>query len=245
MGGCLSLFLAPVGFFVSYPQLALVPAACFLLYFAARRRTAGELDLSGFVRWSLAAGLVWLAYTLYEFRMQTWSRSVAGAPIRVDLMLAASVLYLVSLAAVWNSVRFERALRGGHVPSKAERLAGVQNRPLVLGTALALGVLSILDYFFFWRMSGDKQGLDSRAVPLVINLGLAFFLGRGYLWARWLVAARCALGVMFQLFVWSSLASAADRFFAVRLWSLASAAVYAAICVLILRSLRPHKGPGT
>ncbi|MEA2564202.1 MAG: hypothetical protein QOH06_5706 [Acidobacteriota bacterium] len=244
MGGCLSLFLAPVGFFVSYPQLALVPAACFLLYFAARRRAAGKLDLSSFVRWSLAAGLVWLAYTLYEFRMQTWSRSVAGAPIRVDLVLAAPVLYLASLAAVWSGVRFERALRGGHVPSKTERLAGVENRRLVLGAAVALGVLSILDCLF-WSMSGDKAGLESRAAPFVINLGLAFFLGRGYLWARWLVAARCALGVIFQLFAWSSLASVADRFFAMRLWNLASAAVYAAICVLVLLSLRPHKGPGT
>jgi hypothetical protein len=242
MGGCTSLFLAPVGFFVRYPLLALIPAACFLLYFAARRRAAGELDLSGRARWSLAAGLVWLAYTIFEIRMQTWSRSIAGAPIRLDLMLAAPVLYLVSIAAVWNGVLFERELRGDGVPSKADRLAGVQNRPLVLGTAIALGVLSILDYFFFWSMSGDKQGLDSRAVPLVINLGLAFFLGRGYLWARWLVAARCALGVMFKLFVWSSLASAADRFFAARLWSLASAAVYAAICVLILLSLRPAGG---
>src|SRR5687768_18583542 len=98
MGGCMSLFLAPVGFFVRYPLLALIPAACFLLYFAARRRAAGELDLSGRARWSLGAGLAWLAYTIYEIRMQTWSRSIVGAPIRVDLMLTAPVLYLASIA---------------------------------------------------------------------------------------------------------------------------------------------------
>jgi hypothetical protein len=241
MGGCMSLFLAPVGFFVRYPPLALIPAACFLLYFAARRHAAGELDLSGRARWSLAAGLVWLAYTIYEIRMQTWSRSIAGAPIRLDLMLTAPVLYLVSIAAVWNADLFERELRGDDVPSKTERLAGVQNRPLVLGTAIALGTFSILDYLF-WSMSGDKWELDSRAAPLLINLALAFFLGRGYLWARWLAAARCALGVMYQLFAWSSLASVADRFFTARMWQLASAAVFAAICVLILLSLRPAGG---
>ena len=58
--------------------------------------------------WKLAGcALVWAGYAVYELAMSRWERTVV-APIRVDLLLLAPVLYVVTgngLFALWGGLR--------------------------------------------------------------------------------------------------------------------------------------------
>jgi hypothetical protein len=93
------LFYAPMRLLLERPYLALVPAFLFWLgYRRVRPRAAG---------WLLGPAVLWLLYAAYETYMFFWSRTVT-APIRIDLLLLAPVLYLatvVGLVAWWRAAR--------------------------------------------------------------------------------------------------------------------------------------------
>jgi hypothetical protein len=87
-----TLFYAPMRLFLERPYLALVPALAFGAGFRALRGRRG----SG---WVLVAALLWGLYAAYETYMLHWSKTVV-APIRVDLLLLAPILYAVTVAGV-------------------------------------------------------------------------------------------------------------------------------------------------
>lgn len=234
MGSILSLLLAPISLFVSHPFLALLPAAIFLVYYLVRRPAAAALRVPGLVRWSLVCGLCWLAYTIYEFRMQAWSRTVHGA-IRVDLVLVAPILMIATVCAIWGCIRFERIARAGVAPLPLRPEPG--DRSLVLAAALALAGFSVVD---------TLVGNSLLQIPLlgrgwfgvILSIALAFFMTRRYPWARWLAGLRCIFGFVFGVFRWQSLAPAGGRFASVRYWYLAGAIFYAVLGCYIIFSKR-------
>jgi len=94
---------SPIGIIVSAPGVALLPAGVFLGgWWTSARDTAS--------RGALIAGVAWLMYLIYETRMYFWAKTV-HAPIRVDLLVIAPVLYLLSIVGVvswivgWRSAR--------------------------------------------------------------------------------------------------------------------------------------------
>ncbi len=90
----MELIFAPFALFAGFPFLAIVPAILFFrLWWKARGRAGSPVIL-------LFGVLPWLSYTAYEAAMWSWSRSVI-APIRVDLLLVAPALYLLTAVAVF------------------------------------------------------------------------------------------------------------------------------------------------
>ena len=83
---------SPFGLVVSAPGVALLPAGVFLCGWLTSPRKAAS---SG----ALIAGIAWLMYTIYETRMYFWAKTV-HAPIRLDLMIIAPVLYLLSIVGI-------------------------------------------------------------------------------------------------------------------------------------------------
>lgn len=93
------LFYAPMRLLIDHPYLALAPA---LLFAAAYRATRPAAP-----RFLLIAAVIWALYAAYETYMFHWSKTVV-APIRVDLILLAPVLYLITAAGLvvwWRHVR--------------------------------------------------------------------------------------------------------------------------------------------
>lgn len=97
----MDLLYAPFILLIAVPPLAIVPT----LFFGTCRRRFRP----GYTRWGAAcvtAGAVsWFAYTLYECAVWVWSQGVT-APIRIDLLVIAPVLYVVStlgLVACWRA----------------------------------------------------------------------------------------------------------------------------------------------
>jgi hypothetical protein len=96
---------SPISIVVSAPGAALLPAGVFLSGWLISGRKAAS---SG----ALIAGIAWLMYTIYETRMHFWAKTV-HAPIRVDLLIIAPVLYLLSMVGVvswivgWRRARLE------------------------------------------------------------------------------------------------------------------------------------------
>lgn len=90
----LKLFFLPTGIISDYPALGLVPTLLFAVAgFCYRRRGFGMVLLIVF------AAIAWGCFTAYSFRMREWEKTVV-APIRIDLLLLAPVLYIVTLAGV-------------------------------------------------------------------------------------------------------------------------------------------------
>jgi hypothetical protein len=85
-------FYAPMRVLVERPYLALAPALAFGAGWLGLRGRRG----SGLV--AVAAGL-WAGFAAYETYMHHWSKTVV-APIRVDLLLMAPLLYAATLAGV-------------------------------------------------------------------------------------------------------------------------------------------------
>ena len=83
---------SPIGIIVSSPGIALLPAGVFLGGWWISPRDAVS---SG----ALIAGIAWLMYLIYETRMHFWAKTV-HAPIRVDLLIIAPVLYLLTIVGV-------------------------------------------------------------------------------------------------------------------------------------------------
>jgi len=101
--------LAPVAWVVDAPHLALIPALFFTATAVWWRRSGLGHPRYRSVTWRLAAcALLWVGYAVYEFAMWRWARTVK-APIRIDLLLIAPVLYAMTgngLFALWAGVRF-------------------------------------------------------------------------------------------------------------------------------------------
>ena len=79
----------PFAGLVAWPLVALAPAGLFSVLYAARRRVS-----------SLAAALAWGGYALYESLMKARVLCTGECNIRVDLVLIAPTVWLLSLAAV-------------------------------------------------------------------------------------------------------------------------------------------------
>ena len=90
----MELLALPFLLFVAVPPLALLPAAGFLLPLRGGRVEHGRA-------WLGLAGVAWIAYAVYECAVWVWSQDVV-APIRVDLLLIAPVLYLVTALGGWS-----------------------------------------------------------------------------------------------------------------------------------------------
>ncbi len=84
--------------FIAAPWLALVPAALFAALWLARR---GAL--------SLTAALAWAAYTPYEWAMHARILCTGECNIRIDLLLMAPVLLVLTVAAAVLALRAGRA----------------------------------------------------------------------------------------------------------------------------------------
>jgi hypothetical protein len=83
--------------FIAAPWLALVPAAIFATLAAMRR---GVL--------SVTAALAWSAYVPYEWAMHARILCTGECNIRIDLLLLAPVLLVLTFAAAIAAVRGRR-----------------------------------------------------------------------------------------------------------------------------------------
>lgn len=97
-------FFFPIALGAEFPLLALGPTGGFLAFYFRFCRRAQAPDLKRAAIWTLASGLVWLGYALYEFKMRQWSKTVT-APIRVDLLLLTPVLYSFAILGIGNARR--------------------------------------------------------------------------------------------------------------------------------------------
>ena len=95
----MEILLYPMNLFIEHPYLALLPAFAFGAVYASLYRKRG----AGPRRFVLLTAVVWVLYAIYEWRMSIWARTVT-APIRVDLLLIAPVLYFVTLIGLLASV---------------------------------------------------------------------------------------------------------------------------------------------
>jgi hypothetical protein len=89
----------PVNWFIERPYLAILPVLIFGFCYLGLRSGSAKIAR----RTALTAAILWLLYAIYEWRMFLWSRTVS-APIRVDLLLIAPVLYLTTVAGVVASI---------------------------------------------------------------------------------------------------------------------------------------------
>jgi hypothetical protein len=79
----------PFAGLVMWPLVALAPAALFAALYAARRRAS-----------SLVATLTWGGYALYESLMKARVLCTGECNIRVDLVLIAPAVWVISIAAI-------------------------------------------------------------------------------------------------------------------------------------------------
>ena len=91
----MELIFLPMNLIMIFPPIAALIAVgfgyCWLSLLRGKWVARGPFGLKSV----LAAALLWLCYFFYESFMYYWSRSVI-APIRVDLLLIAPLLYLIS-----------------------------------------------------------------------------------------------------------------------------------------------------
>jgi len=114
--GVFGVFLAPFVVFVDHPWLALLPAVFFAMaglypFLARRKEQYGPAALV------LTCGVAWVAYALYEWRMNAWSRTVV-APIRLDMFVVAPFLYVLTAAGLWGAATLGRL----HLQQRREKM---------------------------------------------------------------------------------------------------------------------------
>lgn len=100
----LEILFLPFVLMMAVPGGAVVPGALFLLVTWKRWARASR----GVRFLLLAVVAVWMVYGIYETIMYFWMRTVI-APIRVDLLLIAPVLYLVTLVGLVSAWRAGRS----------------------------------------------------------------------------------------------------------------------------------------
>lgn len=98
----LTLIFAPFTLFIVFPPAALLFG---MFWLGAYGLLKGAFESTGpILRLSVrCSGWAWLVYGLYEGYMWWWSKGVI-APIRVDLLLIAPALYLVTAFAIAGMV---------------------------------------------------------------------------------------------------------------------------------------------
>ena len=89
----------PINWFVERPYLAILPVLVFGFCYLGLRSGSAKVAR----RIALMAAILWLLYAIYEWRMFLWSQAVS-APIRVDLLLIAPILYLTTVAGLVASI---------------------------------------------------------------------------------------------------------------------------------------------
>ena len=99
MDRLITIFFFPIAVMVGYPFLALMPAGGFLGFYFWQRNRKNHTNFKKAYFRVLLGGIVWLVFTIYEYRMYHWSKTVV-APIRVDLLLITPILYLFTIAAL-------------------------------------------------------------------------------------------------------------------------------------------------
>jgi hypothetical protein len=85
----------PINWFIERPYLAILPVLIFGFCYLGLRSGSAKVAR----RIALTAAIVWLLYAIYEWQMFLWSQTVS-APIRLDLLLIAPMLYLTTLAGL-------------------------------------------------------------------------------------------------------------------------------------------------
>lgn len=101
-GGPLELLFFPFAVLIALPFLPLAPALVFGAVLAVWRNSKrGRVG-------TLIAAVAWLAYGIYETRMWYWSQTVI-APIRVDLLLIAPLMYGMTALGIWSAIRMKRS----------------------------------------------------------------------------------------------------------------------------------------
>lgn len=198
------LLFAPIGWLLTMPMLAAIPAAVFLGYYFARRNAAAELGVPGRIRWNLFAGLLWAGYIVYESYMLKWSQTIAGAPIRIDLVVVWPVLWLLSATALWSSFRFEVSAGRDELPAPPRRLSAPvmeKNRRFVAGLALGIVSVYLLHSVLFSILSElDRDVLLGQLARLLLITMFSAFLVRGHRWAKVCLVAWFAFGALIQGF---------------------------------------------
>ena len=91
------IFLPFVGF-IQWPLAALIPAAVLGVGYALNRR-----------RLALAMAIAWAAYAVYESLMKARILCSGECNIRVDLLLLAPILWLLTIVAVVQLFRRKRS----------------------------------------------------------------------------------------------------------------------------------------
>lgn len=101
----IELLFYPILPFVAFPPLAFVVAGAFgwVLWRCRKAPIAGRLGI-------IIAVAAWLAFGIYESYMYFWSRSVI-APIRVDLLLLAPLLYILTIPGFIQAILRRRLNR--------------------------------------------------------------------------------------------------------------------------------------
>jgi hypothetical protein len=89
--GLLAFWLLVVPLAALFPPIALLPFAAFLVL--AWRESYSQRARA--LRILMLCSVVWLAYWAYEWQLQQWMTTVT-APIRVDMLLTAPLLYYAS-----------------------------------------------------------------------------------------------------------------------------------------------------
>ena len=90
----LDILLGPVVAIHDRPVLAFLPAAAFALL-SWRMRGRGRFPFAALA----AASALWTLFGIYETAMHEWEKTVT-APIRVDLVLLAPVLWIVTMIGI-------------------------------------------------------------------------------------------------------------------------------------------------
>ncbi len=240
MGGCLFWFLTPLGAFVDHPLLALLPGAVFLVYYLVRRLAAETPGERRQVLWSLFAGIVWFLYTFYEIAMNEWSKTVSG-PIRIDLVLVAPFLFLLTAVAVGMAVSFETGWRGVRVQPVPNPYSRQRDRAFAIRIAILIASFPVLELLVMLSL-GDRD-LRNKIVVLLLVLALSVFLVLGHQWAKWLLILWLVYSALFSAIGWSSLLSVSRPGLAIfRWWDLAATVLAVSLLVVLLvsRSLRDH-----
>ena len=88
------LLYAPFVAFIEWPLAALVPAALLGAGFIARRKP-----------YVLVTALLWLGYAIYESLMKARVLCSGECNIRVDLLLMAPLLWILTIVAVVKLIR--------------------------------------------------------------------------------------------------------------------------------------------
>jgi hypothetical protein len=88
----LEIVFLPFVILASLPGTTFIPGIIFIVLYFVRRRKIARINRQIVV----GTSFVWLIYGIYETRMYYWMKTVI-APIRVDLLLIAPILYLLAI----------------------------------------------------------------------------------------------------------------------------------------------------